>query len=76
MAVSCWLACESASSLDFDCLGSIVPSLCVDNLANFKEGDSDGEREVDCCWPFGRDVIESDVNEELTPSFGAAVCIE
>lgn len=76
MAVSCWLACGSASSLDFDCFGSIVPSLSVDNLANLKEGDGDDEREVDRCWLFGSDVIESDLNEEFTPSFGAAVCIE
>lgn len=53
-----------------------MPPLLVEDLANTKGGDGDGDRDVDCCWLGGKDVVETDSEEEeRATSFAAVVCI-
>jgi hypothetical protein len=64
-----------ALSLDFVSFDSMVPSLLVDDLANLREGDGDGEREVGVCCTCGEGVEETDSDGDCTTSLAAVVCI-
>lgn len=48
----------------FDSFDSIVPSLFVDDLASFSEGDGDGERDLGRCCGSGNDPEAVDPEDE------------
>lgn len=64
-----------ALSLVLDSFDSIVPSLLVDDLASFKEGDGDGEREFSssCAWDGGNEASGS--KDVCATSWSVVVCI-
>ena len=59
----------------FDSFDSTVPSLLVDDLASFKEGDDDGERTLDCCCVSDNGVKVVDPVEERVTLSGTVACI-
>jgi hypothetical protein len=60
----------------FDSFDPTVPSLLVDDLASFNEGDDDGERKLGCCCASDKGVEVVDPEDERVTLSGTVVaCI-
>jgi len=59
----------------FDSFDSTVPSLLVDDLASFNEGEDDGERELGCCCASDNGLEAVDPENERLALSGTVACI-